>query len=73
MVILLIGCLDITSLSVNLNQLLVILNDGLIWLWVVVDAPIADQVRQIGVLDLVANTRCIFEVLLDVGREEDLQ
>ena len=38
----LIGCLDIPSLPINLNQLFVILNDSLIWLRVVVDAPIAD-------------------------------
>ena len=65
--------LDFFDLSVDLDQFLIVLNDGLIGFWVVEDAPIAHQIRQIGVLDLVTDSRGSLEVLFYIFGEENLQ
>ena len=48
--------LDFFDLFVDLDKLLIILNHGLIRFRVVVDAPVAHQIRQIGVLNLITDT-----------------
>ena len=65
--------LDFFDLFVDLDKLLIVLNDGLIGFRVVEDAPIAHQIRQIGVLDLVTDSGGSLEVLFYIFREENLQ
>lgn len=59
--------------AINLKQLLIVLNDGLGRFWIVVDSPITHEVRQVGVLNLVTDARCILKVELELGDEEDLE
>ena len=65
--------LDFFDLFVDLDKLLIVLNDGLIRFWVVEDTPIAHQIRQIGVLDLITNGGGFLEVLFYIFGKENLQ
>ena len=65
--------LDFFDLFVDLNQLLIVLDDGLIRFRVVKDSPIAHQIRQIGVLDLITDSGGSLEVLFYIFCEENLQ
>lgn len=69
----LLASFQLIDLTVKVDQLLIVLDDGFKRVRVVVDAPITQQHRQVGVLYLITDTSGLPLVLHDRLFKEDLK
>lgn len=61
------------SVVVEVNKVLISLDDGLSWIWIVVDGRVGHDLTEIGVLDLITDFIDRHLVLSELWEHEDLQ